>query len=491
MTVIGIDLGTSSIKILAKNKNGQEIAAKAGYRTESNAELYKNPTVWTDALKDGFRRLSENIDLKETACLCATGQTNTYLLFHKDKAQKELVICGWTNTGGKESLLYAKNSISPEFFLRHISMPHPDMVSYPIPRLMWLRQTVPDEWNAAEKILQPKDYLYYKLTGEFISDPFTWRGLSNITDGSFHDEVLDKIGIEKNQLPELVIPWTAPGCLTAEMAVQLGVPAGIPVFTGCNDFFASLLGMGVLKPNDAFDISGTSEHVGRIEDAARPDTSLIHGPYIDNFVHYGVTAGSGISLEWAQGLFPESARNTLQSTRPQAHDSYPPLFLPYLLGERAPIFDPEARGVFFGLDSSHGSDDLFYSVCEGIVFSLFHVWSELPACTPQEIRVAGGAASLEALCRLKADVFGIPFSVVRQPESSALGAAIIGAKGLGWFSSLEEAVADWTGIARVFEPDDSRQTFLQDRFGLYEKLYPALKNSFHSLKQIREGGKNR
>ncbi len=231
-----------------------------------------------------------------------------------------------------------------------------------------------------------------------------------------------------------------------------------------NDFYCSLCGMG-LHAGDLFDITGTSEHLGCIEPTLHADTPMVSGPYLDGFVHYGVTASGGTSLQFGMDNFGFADVDILS-----ALDRRAPVFLPYLNGERAPIFDGDARGSFFGIASGCDRQDLAYAVLEGNVFSLYSIYKALGEPAIRRMVVSGGAAKDRVLCQLKADLFGCPVLALRESDTSALGAAMLAG------APIPEHVGD------LYSPQDLRRRLLP-RFAVYEALYPALKQHFKTWKE--------
>lgn len=241
------------------------------------------------------------MDLGEISAIGLASQVGTYILYTPEVEEQKLVSVSWRSGEGEEYLKNLKQRFSAEYFKKHISMPHPDLISYPAPRMLYFRNEMKNEYSKAEKILQPKDYIYYKLSGIFASDPYSWRGLANLYDYTFHDTFINEIGISVEKLLALFKPSESPGRLSGEAAEALGLISGMPVFAGCNDFFASLIGMGILDSGQCFDMTGTSEHIGMILDKPVDNTGLIGGPYIMNHIHYGVTANSGVSMDKTDG----------------------------------------------------------------------------------------------------------------------------------------------------------------------------------------------
>ncbi len=477
--VLGIDFGTSSVKVMCVSREGDSSTAVTPYERRPGMDPETDPEAWWMAMGKGLRTLAPLLAEGRIHAIGLTAQVGTYLLQDGSKTGGGLSVTSWRNGSGEKELNRVRSRFSEQFFNEHISMNHPKLASYPIPRVLHFAGELPREWERAEKLLQPKDYIYWRLTGTYASDPYSWRGLANLADCTFHEELLNQIGMAGEKLPPLFMPGEAPGHLLKDIADELGIPCGLPVYVGCSDFFSSLFGMGIMKEDQRFDVTGTSEHIGMVTGRAKKDEELISGPYLRHCVQYGVTANSGASMAWAFRTFgggPEwgSLANRLSG----CGSSPPPVFLPYLRGERAPVWDSKARGVFFGLSDGHHAEDLVYSVLEGVVFSLYHIWTRMAGGAGTEIRSGGGAAADEGLNRLKSSMLRMPFCVMREKESGSLGAAMFAAIGTGWFSSADEAIANWVKVDHVVEPDENLGETLRSRFAIYEDLYPALKETF-------------
>ncbi len=491
--VLGIDLGTSSVKLLLKYRDGRTVKARESYAEPA-------PLGWWRAIKKALSRL----ELQGLGAIGLSSQVGTYVVDNRE-------VISWGGKEGAEELAEIREHWSRDFFLQEISMPHPNLISYPIPRLLYIKRHYPE----AEKVCQPKDFLCEMLTGSYVTDPWSWRGLTKmpgapsiqssrrqenqtvdpdfqssrrqenqIGDSHIHPNrgltdvsgctysriCLERIGFPFSKLPEMRSPLDLAG-FTKEIPIEGGVlPAGIPVFVGMNDFFASLLGMGVLEPGSLFDISGTSEHLGIVEERIHPDTELVSGPYLSGNVHYGVTASGGASLAYGMELFGYEEVHPAQNL-----DRNPPIFLPYINGERAPIWDADARGMFFGIHGDCRKSDMAYGVLEGVLFSLWHIYEYMGKPRADSMRVSGGAASNAVLNQMKAELFGVPVLVPKETETSALGACMTAAVGLGWFSDYREAAERFCAIRECVSPWGQYKRMLEQRFAIYKELYPATK----------------
>lgn len=456
-SVLGIDLGTSSVKILQRYANGTVVKAKATYEEIS-------PKAWWAAIRHALSQL----ELDDVAAIGLSSQVGTYIIDRKD-------VISWNCGIGGVELTQIKSKYEPEEFVKEISMAHPNIVSYPIPRLMYIKKQYPN----VKKICQPKDFICEQFTGNCVTDPYSWRGLTNLKTKQYSQKFLEIISIEKDMLPK-IIDYTDMAGYTMEIDLEGNVlRSGIPVYVGLNDYFASLLGMGIHKMGDMFDISGTSEHLGVIEDSVNMDTQMVSGPYLNENVHYGVTASSGSSLDF--GLqFHENGRIDLEKV--QKHQ--PPIFLPYLNGERAPIWNADAKGMFFGIAADCTKEDMTYAVMEGVVFSLYHIYESMGKPNATKMKIAGGAAVNPVLNQLKAEMFGIPVAVLEEIDTSALGAAMVAAIGIGWFTDYDDAIANVCNIKEQMQPTGVYKTWLEERFAIYKELYPAVKKQYEELRRI-------
>ena len=469
---LGIDLGTSSVKAVLV-KNGRTVErSSAAYRT-------KDPEGWISGVREALSCLTG----REEACAVGlSSQTGTYIV-------NDRYVLPWNGKEGFQELQEIRKRIAGDVFQREIGMNHPELTSYPLPKLLYARR----HFGELRSFYQPKDYLCRKLTGNRVSDPCTWRGLADIWKGEYSSFLLDEMGIAKEILPDLYEPQEAAGTVKAQASQELGLRKGIPVYTGLNDYFAALLGMGVVNTGDWFDITGTSEHVGCIEDSLRPDSGLISGPYLQGFVHYGVTASTGAALNFGRSVFPmELDWDSLTEERIRKA----PVFRPYLAGRRSPDPDPEAAGSFIGIREGCLGEDMAYAVLEGVAFSLYHIYETILSeadegiLRPENrtgsndagrtgdsehisgfresagIRVCGGAAVNPVLNHLKAELFGKELWLMEEKDASAFGAALTAMLGEGAIGKLPDIPAVCR-ILKVVEPEKRLRDVLLERYRIF------------------------
>lgn len=479
--VLGIDLGTSSVKIVKKYRDGH---------IEKLKNTYKEPLPlgwWNSVLK-----LLEEIEWKEVTAIGLSSQVGTYIVNHEE-------VIFWNSTAGREEVKWWKANYPKEKFIEEISMPHPDIISYPLPRLKYMKE----HFEELEKIYQPKEYILEKLTGELVTDAYSWRGLANLENGTYSTYFLQELFIEQKILPTIK-RFDEIAEYTKEIRFENNLlPAGIPVYVGLNDYYAGLLGMGIHEIGQMFDVTGTSEHLGVLQKEMDCNTTLVSGPYIEHMVHYGVTASSGSSIKYGLKLMQSMAADSdrkyiLPEEADQAKDealryefdfeniiqTKPPVFLPYVRGERAPIWNADARGAFFGIEENCSMEQMAYAVMEGVVFSLYHIYETMGKPEIEKITVSGGAATIDCLNFLKAEVFGVPVETVEESDVSALGACMVAAVGEGLYQDYHQIANEWVKINQRVIPMGKHREWFEKRFEIYKEFYFKIESLYQKWKEM-------
>lgn len=446
-SVLGIDLGTSSLKAILYCQCGT---------TQKVREKYdqNNPSEWKKAL---FRAL-EKIDCSAVSAVGLSSQVGTYVV-------NDETVLPWNSKVGSEELKMLKARYSEECFIKEISMPHPDIPSYPLPRLAYIKVNVQE----IRSVCQPKDLLCEILTGRRVSDKYSFRGLCNMETGEYSSFFLSELSLSPDILPPLCEIGESVGYITKELCKRFGFRANTKVYTGLNDFYAALLGMGIKNKGDAFDITGTSEHFGVIEQKLVASTSLVSSEFFGNFVHYGVTASSGSSLRFSEKLCEE---------REISFDLIDgaPIFTPYINGERAPVFDADASGTFFGIGDNCNRQTLAYSVLEGIVFSIYHIYEAMGKPPINRIITCGGPSRNKLLTQIKAELFSVPVYVCKEVDTSALGAAM----STGLIENSQLCVGD------AVMPTGKHRERLLKRYEIYKNIYPLLREQYKKFKEANK-----
>jgi xylulokinase len=355
--------------------------------------------------------------------------------------------------------------------------------------MCWLRDQAPRAYAAAETLGFANTFFVSRLTGAFATDPShaALSGLADIRDPwHWSDELCEVIGIERRRLPQIVGAAQAVGEVTRDAAAETGLRPGTPVVAGCGDVVASAFGAGARPDGAAVYIAGSTDCVAAVMSRPAGRSAWVNCAYVNReaWLGIGTTTSSGASVEWFAREFLPSGDLALMT---ELAASSPPgsnrlLYLPYLQGERTPVWDPQAKGLFIGLTASTGRGDLARAVFEGVAFAL----RQVIACAGSEIaetRAVGGGTRNELWNQIKADVLKLPLHVLAFQETGALGAALLAGVGSGVYGSLEEAarVADQVASAKVVAPDLARARLYDELFALYAELYPQTQRVMHGL----------
>ena len=351
-----------------------------------------------------------------------------------------------------------------------------------LPRMAWLAREDPDAAAQARWLMPSWDALGLWLSGEAATSTQAHETPLRAAD-------LEAIGIRPAQVPEPLPFGTPLGLLRAGVATQLGLRSRVPVVAGVNDGTASMLGAGLIAAGDAVDTGGASGGLAVLADRAisLPGMYSAPAPLPGRWVVGGAMAALGASVDWLRQSVLMGAASAEQLLAEAA--GVPPgagglLFLPYLAGERAPLFDEAARGAFVGLTLAHGRADLARAVLEGAAFAMRSVAEPLAAAGApmRELRLAGRRTPGDAWARIKADVLGVPVAIPSMGESAVLGAAILAAAGVGAVADLEAGVAAMTSIATRIEPDRDAHARYDAVYAVYRDLWPAIAPTVHALR---------
>ncbi len=349
-----------------------------------------------------------------------------------------------------------------------------------LPKIAWLANEDADAAAEARWLMTSWDALGLWLTGEAAQ---TLQGHET----AMTRAALEAAGVRAAQVADGLPFGTPLGALRADVAPMLGLRPGIPVVAGVNDGTASMLGAGLRLPGDAVDTGGTSGGIGIYADreVVVPGLFVALAPLPGRWVVGGAMAATGAAVDWiravAGGDWSADDLFAAAAAVPAGADGL--VFLPYLAGERAPVFDEAARGAFVGLTLQHGRAHLARAVLEGAAFALRHVAEPLVAAGApvRELRLTGRASHDDVWARIKADTLGVPVAIPAIGHTAVLGAAILAAAGTGLVTDLEAGVAAMTAVDRLIEPDPAVRARYDDLFAVYRSLYPALAESMHAL----------
>jgi len=366
------------------------------------------------------------------------------------------------------------------------------LTGFTAPKILWVKNHEPEVFDQTEHVLLPKDYVRYRLTGQYAIDRAGGSGtiLFDLANRDWSGHVVDTLGIPRRWLPPTYEGTQATGGLSEATATLTGMRPGTPVYAGGGDQAANAVGVGAVTPGIIAMSIGTSGVVFAATDtpAVEPDGRLhafCHA--VPDMWHLmGVMLSAAGSFEWFRNTFaPGSPYPELDASAaavPAGSNGL--MFLPYLSGERTPHPDPLVRGAFLGLTIRHGVPHMTRAVMEGVSFGLRDSAELIRAVAPLgEIRASGGGAASDLWLQILADVIGLPVRVVGTPEAAAHGAALLAATGFGAFGSVAEATDAAVDVGPAIEPGTDAALY-EDAYRIYTEGYPAVSGLSHQLSEL-------
>ena len=487
--LIGIDLGTSSVKVVIVDRTDGRLlgAASASYPIDrpQPGHAEQAPERWWRATIDAARRALANADHPPIDAIGLSGQMHGTVLI--DRALRPLApAIIWADQRSASQAAGIERELGSD--LLRISGSRVAS-GFQGASLRWLVEHEPALIDALHKVLLPKDYIRLRLTGDLATDPADAAGtlLFDLHRGDWSEPLIAASQVDPDWLPPIVPSHAISGRLGRDAALALGLPPGIPVATGTADAPAAALGAGVVDPGSLLITLSSGAQVyapltspaidplGRIHTFSAPSPLDPVAPWYA----MGATLNAGLALNWFRDLFDSSSDGIEPAARFERAGTIAPganglLFLPYLAGERTPHFDPDARGAFFGLDPSHCREHLERAVLEGIGFALLDAWQvvqEVTASRPERIVLAGGGARSDVWRQIIADQFGLPVVTPRSDEHSATGAAMLAAASLG--AEIDDLVHRWVRYAPPIDPRPEIHERYRSLHSIFQAAYES------------------
>jgi xylulokinase len=492
---IGIDTSTTATKALLMDETGQVMGVASieyGYETPQPLWSEQDPALWWHATVESIRQVlaKTGVETSRVKGIGLTGQMHgLVLLDEKGDVLRLAILWNDQRTGpqceairfklGKDKLIQITGNDA--------------LTGFTAPKILWVQEHEPEIWKRTRHILLPKDYVRFKLTDKFATDRAGGSGtiLFDLAKRDWSPEVLAALDIPADYLPKTFEGTDVTGTLSAVVAVELGLPAGIPVVGGGGDQAASAVGTGAVRAGIVSLSLGTSGVVFAATDtpAIEPEGrlhALCHS--VPGKWHLmGVMLSAGGSLRWHRDTFtPGVDYDTLLEPAANVEPGSDGLFfLPYLTGERTPHPDPLARAAFIGLTVRHSFANLTRAVLEGVSFGLrdcFELMKGAGLKNISQVRVTGGGARSPLWRQILADVLQAELVTVNTTEGAAYGAALLAAAGTGQFNSVESACDATIQVTGATEPG-LNQFVYDDLYPLYDALYPALQPTFKLIAQ--------
>ncbi len=480
--LLGIDLGTTAVKVALFSRTGAlQAKARRSYPTREPQPMWaeQEPERWWEATVRAIRdvmRLRTGSNRIEAIGLC--GQTPGQVVVDAGGRPMGNAII-WRDRRAEREAQILRRKISSGDARRLFGQAFPVDSAGSASRLLWLARHRRKDVRTAAAIIQPKDFLGLRLTGVVASDPLSNFGLAHIGRARYDSALAPLLQIPSRLLPPLSAPEAVRGHVTGSAARLTGLRAGTPVSVGTIDAWCSVYGAGAVDDGMAVDIAGTSEVVGAISRYARRAPGLVAMPLWENLSFVGgPTQIGGAVVQWIGSILGLDESDVLRLARQAPPGADGLVLLPYLAGERAPVWDAGAQGVYFGLALRHGRAALARAALEGVGFAVRQILELCGMATGHgldEVRVCGGAAVMPWTA-FKADITGRSFVHMRVRETAALGAAMLAGVGCGHLDGLRHAARRMAHVATVIRPDRRHRRVYDTRYQTYVGLYPRLKD---------------
>ena len=501
--VIGVDLGTSGTKTVLFDETGRVIASHTieyPLYQPQNGYAEQEPADWREAAFDTIRAVMDKsgISPDDVKGIGLSGQMHGLVMLDaENRVLRRSII--WCDQRTAAECAEMTETLGLDRLMAITA--NPALTGFTASKILWVRNHEPEIYEKCRHILLPKDYVRFCLTGEYATEVSDASGMQllDIPGRCWSDEVLEKLKIDKRLLAKVYESPEITGTLTREAAERCGLKPGIPVVGGAGDNAAAAVGTGVVRDGKAFTTIGTSgvvfAHTSEItiDPKGRVHTFCCAVPGAWHVM--GVTQGAGLSLKWFRDNFCESEKETaaLMGVDPyylmdKAALESPIganrlLYLPYLMGERTPHLDPDARGVFFGLSAMHTKRDMLRAVMEGVTYSLrdcVEVCREM-GVNVSDMMACGGGGTSPVWRQMLADLYGVPVGTVESKEGPALGVAILAMVGAGMYASVPEACDAVIRTGQIQQPIAENIPAYEKYYRLYTQVYPALKEQFAAL----------
>jgi len=494
--VIAHDLGTTGNKATLYDREGALVGASfSGYETEyaHTGWAEQNPDDWWEAVCLSTRRLlsETGVSGEDIACITFSGQMmGAVPLDRAGRPLRNAII--WADQRALEQERWIGGRL--DFADVYRITGHRLSAAYSLAKILWIRDNQPDIYRATHKFVQAKDAIVARLTGEFVTDPSDASStlLYDLERGQWSDVILDACALPLETLPRIRQSIDVVGEVRADAADDVGVAAGTPVVIGGGDGACAAAGAGVIEEGSAYNYVGSSSWIALStpEPIYDPDyRTFTFGHVIPNmFMPTGTMQAAGASYQWTRdqlslfeketaerlGISPYELINLeVQQVTPGAEGLF---FLPYLLGERSPRWNPHARGAFVGLTIRHMRAHMYRAVLEGVTMNLRVILDAFRAqgTEIEAMRVIGGGASGRVWNQIMADIYGLPVQrLAILEEATSMGAALVGGVGVGLYSGFD-LIHSMNRVASTLMPDPAARAIYEPMLPIFEALYEAL-----------------
>ena len=488
MLYIGIDLGTSAVKLLLADEKGTVL--KIVFREyplffPNPGWSEQNPEDWYQGTIDGLRELIADVDKTHIAGISFGGQMHgLVILDQEDRVIRPAIL--WNDGRTKQESDYLNETVGKKQLTQYTA--NISFAGFTASKLLWLRRVEPENFAKIKKIMLPKDYLCYRLTGVFSTDTSDASGtlFLDVQNRRWSPEMCEICGILPEQLPVVYESYEKVGMLKESVARELGLPSSVVVAAGAGDNAAAAVGTGTVGEGRCNISLGTSGTIFVSSDTFCVDeNNALHSfDHADGHYHLMGCMLSAASCNewWTKGILQMPDYSALQSMIQNLGNNHV-FFLPYLMGERSPWNDPCARGTFIGITMDTTRADMTQAVLEGVAFAMrdmFEVAKSL-GVMPARSMICGGGAKSPLWRKIIANTLNLPLDIPACEEGPSMGAAMLAMVANGEYASVEDAVKHLVKVELTEEPDLELVQKYDEKYQQFKLLYPALKDVFSRI----------
>ncbi|MFU0800689.1 MAG: xylulokinase [Xylanivirga thermophila] len=507
--LLGIDIGTSATKTILFDTETKKIKASAS----SEYPLYQPYIGWAEQDPDDWWRATVSsiqevlkkglIHPQDVLGIGLSGQMHGMVLLDKDGNVLRPAII-WCDQRTEEECKDITSIIGREKLISITA--NPALTNFTATKILWVKKHQPEIFERIHKVLLPKDFIRFKLTGEFASEVSDASGtqLLDVPNRTWSRYVLDKLDIPFDWMPKVYESHEVSGCVTEKVANLTGLNVGTPVVGGAGDQAAGAVGNGIVESGMVSSTIGTSGVVFAYTDKVSIDPkgrvhTFCHA-MPDTWHVMGVTQGAGLSLQWFRNNFGSLEKELATFLKKDPYELMTEeaqkadagcnglIYLPYLMGERTPHLDPSAKGVFFGISAKHTRNDMIRSIMEGVAYSLRDCLEIIQDMGTKVdiIRASGGGARSSLWRQIQSDIFNRPLSTIDIGEGPALGVALLAGVGTGVYKDVPEACKAAINTKDTIYPIEYNTPIYDRYYEVYRSLYFALKDNYRAIADIEK-----
>lgn len=485
MLYIGIDLGTSAVKLLLMDGNGsiKNIVSKTYPLSLPHAGwAEQEPDDWYDKTLEGICELTGGYERTQVAGIGIGGQMHGLVtLDERDRSIRPAIL--WNDGRSAEETEYLNNTVGKQNLSQYTA--NIAFAGFTAPKILWMKKNEPDNFARIKKIMLPKDYLAYKLTGSFVTDVSDASGmlLMDVRNRCWSDKMLDICGINEGMLPTIHESYEVVGQLRPQIAGKVGLPRTVKVVAGAGDNAAAAVGTGTVGGGRCNISLGTSGTIFISSDDFCVDkyNSLHSFAHADGNYHLmGCMLSAASCNKWWMDEILKAGDYSAEQENICRLGENDVFYLPYLMGERSPHNDPYVRALFMGMSMNTTREDMTQAVLEGVAFGLrdsLEIAKNLGIC-PERTKICGGGAKSDLWKRIISNVMKLKVDVPENEEGPALGGAMLAAVGCGEYPDVNTAADKLVKVAGTIEPVAELTEKYEEKYSRFKEIYPAIKDLY-------------